>query len=82
MLAEVDAQSGDKPAQIKVMVEALVFPLAKLTKNEPIGWSNYNHIMGQTALSNELSQNDCTDKVPKTAEKFIVSLAASSPKKP
>lgn len=81
MLAKVDAQSGDQPAQIKAIVEAFVLPLATLTQAEPVGWSNYNRIMAQIALTDELPQDDYTDKVNKTAEKFIVSLKAASPNK-
>ncbi|MEP5154620.1 TetR/AcrR family transcriptional regulator [Planktotalea sp.] len=81
MLANVDTHSGDQPTQIKAIVEAFVLPLAKLTKTDPVGWSNYNRIIAQLALNKELPHDTYAEKINKTAEKFIVGLKATSPNK-
>lgn len=80
-LAAVDLSAGSREERTEHVVAAFVVPLADLTRAGGAGWANYNRIIAQFAVQKEYPLDAMTERVDKTALKFISALATIFPER-
>lgn len=81
-LKQVDFSDCKVKVALQGVVEAFIFPIFDLSKQDPEGWQNYNRIIAQIAASGRWVDDIYVAKISELAGKFIQAFAQLFPEQP
>lgn len=78
-LNALDIDAANANEALRGIVDAFVIPLAELTRTGGQGWTHYNRIAAQYAVSGDWPEHPYTEKVDTAALLFITALKDCAP---